>query len=104
MTYERWLKRYHNKKVIKLKKELEDEYIDILKRLNLIVKNDKYTGYEFEKLMIDVGSYYKDDDMTEIELEYYKPLEETDLSQEEYKKLNNKIDTIFNKYEYIFKM
>ena len=54
--------------------------------------------------MIDIGSYYKDDDMTEIELEYYKPLEETDVSQEEYKKLNNKIDTIFNKYEYIFKM
>ena len=46
MTYERGLKRYHNKKVIKLKKELEEEY----------------------------------------------------------KKLNNKIDTIFNKYEYIFKM
>jgi len=105
-SFNKSLKRYNRKKVIDLKKELEDEYINILNRLDIFVKDCKYTGCEFEKLMIEIGSYSGDDEMTEIELELelegYKSLEKTDVSQEEYIKLNNKIDSILNKYKSVF--
>jgi len=103
-SFDKSLKRYNSKKVIDLKKELEDEYIDILDRLDISVKDGKYTGCEFEKLMIEIGAYSGDEEMTEteLELEGYKSLEKTDVSQEEYIKLNNKIDSILNKYNSVF--
>ena len=101
-SFERSLKKYNRKKVINLKNELGDEYINILNRLNISVKDGKYTGCEFEKLMIEIGSFSGDEEMTEIELEGYKSLEKTDVSQEEYINLNNKIDSILNKYNSVF--
>lgn len=101
-SFNKALKRYNKKKIIDLKNELGEEYIDILKRLDIIVKSDKYTGHEFEGLMVEIGSYYKDEEMTEEELEEYKPLEQTDVSQNEYNKLNIKIDNIMDKYKSVF--
>lgn len=101
-SFNKTLKRYNKKKIINLKNELDEECIDILKRLDIIVKSDKYTGREFEELIVEIGSYYKDEEMTEIEIEEYKPLVRTDVSQDEYNKLNIKIDSIMDKYKSVF--
>lgn len=104
MNFDEWRKKYHCNKIINLKEELNDEYIKILNQLNIVVKNKIYTGYEFECFMVEVGSYYKDEDMSELDLQYCKSLEDTSVSKEDYSKLLEKIDSIFVKYSKFFNM
>jgi len=104
MSYEEWMDKFHNEKVIDLKKELEDDDINILKQLNIFVKKELYTGSEFEQVMIDVGSYYRDDEMSDLELQYCNSLEDTTVSKEDYEKISKKIDEVLRKYAKVFVM
>ena len=48
--------------------------------------------------MAKVGAFDKDDTMSELDLEYTKDLNSTEVSQKEYKKIQDKIDKIYDKY------
>lgn len=104
MSYDEWVEKFHNERVIDLKSELNEKDIDILNQLNISVKDELYTGSEFEQLMIDLGAYHKDDEMSEIELQYCKSLEETNVSQEEYYLIDYKISNVLEKYKHVFSM
>lgn len=102
MNFEEWIKKYQTNRVINVKREFNDIEIDLLNKLNIYIKDELYTGNEFECLMSTIGSYNKEEDMSELELKYCKSLEDTDVSEEEYEKLSKKIDSIFRKNEKVF--
>lgn len=98
MNYEEWHKEYMEKKIVNLKNELNEKDIEILSKLNIEVQDKIYTQYDFEIFMINVGAYDRDDTMSELDLEYTKDLNSTSVSRMEYKKIQDKVDKIFDKY------
>ena len=98
MNYEEWHKEYMEKKIINLKNELNAKDIEILSKLDIEVQDKIYTQYDFEIFMINVGAYDRDDTMSELDLEYTKDLNSTGVSRKEYKKIQDKVDRIYEKY------
>ena len=97
MNYEEWHKEYKEKKIINLKNELNEKDIQVLSKLDIEVQDKTYTQYDFEIFMINVGAYDRDDTMSELDLEYTKDLNSTGVSQNEYKKIQDKVDKIYDK-------
>lgn len=84
---------------------MNEKDIEILSKLGIEVKDKIYTQYDFEIFMINVGTYDRDDTMSELDLEYTKDLDNIGVSQKEYKKIQNKVDNIYDKYcKYFAKM
>lgn len=105
MDYEEWHKEYLEKKIINLKNELNEKDIDILTKLGIGVQDKIYTQCDFDIFMAKVGAYDKDDTMSELDLKYAKDLNSTEVSQKEYKKMQDKVDKIYDKYcKYFAKM
>ena len=105
MNYEEWHKEYMEKKIINLKNELNEKDIEVLSKLDIEVQDKIYTQYDFEIFMINVGAYDRDDTMSELDLEYTKDLNSTVVSRKEYKKMQDKVDKIYDKYcKYFAKM
>lgn len=105
MNYEEWHKEYMEKKIVNLKNELNEKDIEILSKLDIEVQDKIYTQYDFEIFMINVGAYDRDDTMSELDLEYTKDLNGTGVSRKEYKKIQGKVDKIYDKYcKYFAKM
>lgn len=105
MYYEEWHKEYLEKKIINLKNELNEKDIDILTKLGIEVQDKIYTQCDFDIFMAKVGAYDRDDTMSELDLEYTKDLNSTGISQKEYKKIQDKVDRIYDKYyKYFAKM
>lgn len=102
MEYEQWHKEYLEKKIGNVKNELNDKDIDILSKLGIKIDDKDYTEYELECLTVDVGAYYKDDTMSELDLEYVKNLQSTGVTQEEYNYISDKIDKIYDKFSKYF--
>lgn len=102
MNYEEWHKEYIEKKIANIKNELAENDIAILSKLGIVIDNKVYTEYELESLTIDVGAYYKDDTMTDLDLEYVKDLKSTGVTQEEYNYISDKIDKIYEKFSKYF--
>jgi len=102
MSFEEWILKHQTNRVIDVKSNFDDNEIALLNKLKIVIKDELYTGNEFEFFMYEVGAYNKEPDMSDEELEYYKSLEDTGVSMEEYKKLLEKVDTIFRKYENLF--
>ena len=98
MDYEEWHKEYLEKKIINLINELNEKDIDILTKLGIEVQDKIYTQCDFDIFMAKVGAFDKDDTMSELDLEYTKDLNSTEVSQKEYKKIQDKIDKIYDKY------
>ena len=73
--------------------------INLLKKLNIKIKNKIYTEQEVEILIMDLLSYYIADDMEIEELKMSKNLPK-DISREEYNKLLEKIDKITEDYKF----
>lgn len=48
---------YYNKKIVNLKKELNEADKKILKQIDINVKNKKYTKYEFDKIIQQLNVY-----------------------------------------------
>ncbi len=94
--YNKWSDDYHNKKYVNILEFLSREDIEIIKKLNIDVKEKKYTKYELEVLYLELLRYY-DEDIEQEELELIKPLgiiknlDETEVSREEYNELLEKI-------------
>ena len=102
MSFEEWILKHQTNRVIDVKSNFNDKEIAILKKLNITIKDEFYTGNEFEYLMSEIGSYNKEDDMSELELEYYKSLKSVGVNKTEYRNLVKKVDVIFRKYDKLF--
>ena len=102
MGYDEWHKEYIEKKIVNIKNELDTKDLKILSKLNIMIEDKVYTEYELETLTVEVGAYYKDDDMSILELEYVKDLESTGVTQEEYNYISEKIDKIYDKFSKYF--
>ena len=81
-----WYEKYSTLEIVDLKKHLSKEDFDLLKRLNIEIKDKVYTEQEFEILDMELLGYYIDEDMDEEELKESKPLPEG-ITREEYNKL-----------------
>lgn len=97
--FEKWYKKYSNKEIVDLKKHLSQDNFDIIKKLDIEIKNKIYTEQEFEYLDMDLLAYYIADDMDEEELKESKPLPEN-VSREEYNNLLEKINKISIEYSF----
>ena len=85
-----WYEKYSTLEIVDLKKHLSKEDFDLLKRLNIEIKDKVYTEQEFEILDMELLGYYIDEDMDEEELKESKPLPEG-ITREEYNKLLKEI-------------
>ena len=94
-----WYEKYSTLEIVDLKKHLSKEDFDLLKRLNIEIKDKVYTEQEFEILDMELLGYYIDEDMDEEELKESKPLPEA-VTREEYNKLLEKLSSISSEYNF----
>lgn len=97
--FDSWYEKYSTKELIDLSKHLSKSDISLLKKLDIKIKNKIYTEQEFEVLNMDLLSYYMAEDMEEEEKKESKPLPK-EVSRDEYNKLLEKINKIFEKYQF----
>ena len=97
--FDSWYDKYSTEEIVDIKKFLNRDDINLLKKLNIKIKNKIYTEQEVEILNMDLLSYYIADDMDEEELKMSKNLPK-DVSREEYNKLLGKINKIIENYKF----
>lgn len=91
-SYEKWEDRYYNKKIINVK-ECYKDCLEVLKKLQIDVKEGEYTQHEYELFKMDVLSYYPD----EQDNEYTKSISEKGVLPHELQNIINRIDFIASK-------
>lgn len=99
--YKSWEDKYRNKKIVDFSKYLTPKYIDILKRLQIEIRDEIYTEYEFHLLEQDILLFYRDEanpEPTEIEKDYN--LEEKKVSKKEYYDLLKRFSKIARDYDF----
>ena len=97
--FDSWYDKYSTEEIADIKKFLGMDDINLLKKLNIKIKNKIYTEQEVEILNMDLLSYYIADDMDEEEINMSKDLPK-DVSREEYNKLLEKINKITEDYKF----
>ena len=97
--YDIWYEKYSTLELIDLKKYITKMDIELLKKLNIEIKDKIYTEQEFEILNMQLLTYYTDDDMNEEEIKISKPLSEG-VSREEYNALIEKLGKIASEYRF----
>ena len=97
--FDSWYDKYSTEEIVDIKKFLNMNDINLLKKLNIKIKNKIYTEQEVEILNMDLLSYYVADDMDEDELKQSKLLPK-DVSREEYNNLLEKINKISEDYKF----
>lgn len=97
--FDSWYDKYSTEEIVDIKKFLDRADINLLKKLNIKIKNKIYTEQEVEILNMDLLSYYIADDMDEDELKESKALPQN-VSREEYNNLFDKINKISEDYKF----
>lgn len=97
--FDSWYDKYSIEEIVDIKKFLNRDDINLLKKLNIKIKNKIYTEQEVEILNMDLLSYYIADDMDEDELKESKTLPK-DVSRKEYNNLLEKINKITEDYKF----
>lgn len=97
--FDSWYDKYSTEEIVDIKKFLNIDDINLLKKLNIKIKNKIYTEQEVEILNMDLLSYYIADDMEIEEINMSKDLPK-DVSREEYNKLLEKINKITEDYKF----
>ena len=97
--FDSWYDKYSTDEIVDIKKFLGMDDINLLKKLNIKIKNKIYTEQEVEILIMDLLSYYIADDMEIEELKMSKNLPK-DISREEYNNLLEKINKISEDYKF----
>ena len=97
--FDSWYDKYSTDEIVDIKKFLGMDDINLLKKLNIKIKNKIYTEQEVEILIMDLLSYYIADDMEIEELKMPKNLPK-DISREEYNNLLEKINKISEDYKF----
>ena len=72
--FDSWYDKYSTEEIVDIKKFLNRDDINLLKKLNIKIKNKVYTEQEVEILNMDLLSYYIADDMEKEELKQSKSL------------------------------
>ena len=99
LDFDSWYDKYSTDEIVDIKKFLGMDDINLLKKLNIKIKNKIYTEQEVEILNMDLLSYYIADDMDEEELKHSKSLPK-DVSREEYDNLLEKVNKISEDYKF----
>lgn len=97
--FDSWYDKYSTEEIVDIKKFLNMNDINLLKKLNIKIKNKIYTEQEVEILNMDLLSYYIADDMEIEEINMSKDLPK-DVSRKEYNKLLGKINKITENYKF----
>ena len=97
--FDSWYDKYSTEEIVDIKKFLGMDDINLLKKLNIKIKNKIYTEQEVEILNMDLLSYYIADDMEIEEINMSKDLPK-DVSRKEYNKLLEKINKITEDYKF----
>ena len=97
--FDSWYDKYSTEEIVDIKKFLNRDDINLLKRLNIRTKNKIYTEQEVEILSMKVLAYYIADDMDEEELKMSKDLPKN-ISRTEYNRLLEKINKIMKNYKF----
>ena len=97
--FESWYDKYSTEEIVDIKKFLNRDDINLLKKLNIKIKNKIYTEQEVEILSMDLLSYYIADDMEIEEINMSKDLPK-DVSREEYNNLLEKVNKISEDYKF----
>ena len=61
---------YYDKKIINIKKYLNEKNLQILEKLGIRVEDKIYTAFEYEIFAGEVSKYYKEDDYSKEDLEF----------------------------------
>ena len=97
--FDSWYDKYSTEEIVDIKKFLNRYDINLLKKLNIKIKNKIYTEQEVEILNMDLLSYYIADDMEIEEINMSKDLPK-DVSREEYNNLLEKVNKISEDYKF----
>ena len=97
--FDSWYDKYSTEEIVDIKKFLSMDDINLLKKLNIKIKNKIYTEQEVEILNMDLLSYYIADDMEIEEINMSKDLPK-DVSREEYNNLLEKVNKISEDYKF----
>ena len=97
--FDSWYDKYSTEEIVDIKKFLNRDDINLLKKLNIKIKNKIYTEQEVEILNMDLLSYYISDDMEEEELKQSISLPKY-ITRGEYNNLLEKINTISENYKF----
>ena len=97
--FDSWYDKYSTEEIVDIKKFLGMDDINLLKKLNIKIKNKIYTEQEVEILNMDLLSYYIADDMDEEELKQSILLPK-DVTRGEYNKLLEKVNKISEDYKF----
>lgn len=97
--FDSWYDKYSTEEIVDIKKFLGMDDINLLKKLNIKIKNKIYTEQEVEILNMDLLSYYIADDMEIEEISMSKDLPK-DVSRKKYNKLLEKINKITEDYKF----
>lgn len=97
--FDSWYDKYSTEEIVDIKKFLNRDDINLLKKLNIKIKNKIYTEQEVEILSMDLLSYYIADDMEIEELKMSKKLPK-DVSREEYNNLLEKVNKMSEDYKF----
>ena len=97
--FDSWYDKYSTEEIVDIKKFLNMNDINLLKKLNIKIKNKIYTEQEVEILSMDLLSYYIADDMEIEEINMSKDLPK-DVSREEYNNLLEKVNKISEDYKF----
>ena len=99
MNFEEWQEAYHTKKIFDIFSEFSNDELETLKKLGITIENKVYTEYEYETIKLELGKYYKEDDMDQEELDMVESLSEKNVTDNEYKAVIEKFDMLDKKYE-----
>ena len=102
MSFEEWDMNYHNKEIIDLRKEITNKELELLEKLEIIIQDKVYTGYEYGRLKMDLLLYYKDENMDEEEWKNVKSLKDREVNRNDYNELLNKFCELNKKYQKLF--
>ena len=97
--FDSWYNKYSTEEIVDIKKFLNRYDINLLKKLNIKIKNKIYTEQEVEILIMDLLSYYIADDMEIEENNMSKDLPK-DVSREEYNNLLEKVNKMSEDYKF----
>lgn len=99
LNFEEWQNKYRNNKFIDLKKYLDSKDIELLKKLDINIKDELYSNYEFDLLEGILLRYYKNEnEMSKEDLKLGKTLDNTGVSREDYNMLIQKFNRISDDY------
>lgn len=99
-NFEEWQNKYRNNEFIDLKKYLDSKDIELLKKLDIDIKDKLYSNYEFDLLEGKLLRYYKNEkEMSNEDLKLSKSLDDTGVSREDYNALLKKFNKISDDYK-----